>query len=116
MGDSNGAYGELVAVDDELAAVFDSYDALPERGSNPALDAFLDRKHLDANALVRVGARMASDTTIAFAFPGGLRFRNIVTDKRWASAGGSWGTLKIVRASRERAAVAIVAEGETDAA
>lgn len=113
MGDSNGAWGELV--DDEFSDVFDQYERLPEPGENPALDAFVDRKHIDIDALVRVGARI-QDNVLVFAFPSGIKFRDMVTDRRWSYIGSEWRHLKIVRAGREPSRIVLVAEGETDAA
>lgn len=117
MGDSNGDWGRLAAADDELAAVWDSYESLPEPGQNPALDAFVARKNIDIPALVRLGARLSEPpNVIAFAFGQGIKFRDIVTDDKWSYAGSSWNALKIVPAQRGKSRSVIVAEGETDGA
>lgn len=114
MGDSNGAWGTLES--DELKDQFDQYERLPERGSNPALDAFVDRKHVTIESLVKIGARIAPPNVLVFAFPGGIKFRDIVTDARWSYVGSEFSKLKIVHAGRESANTVILAEGESDAA
>jgi 5S rRNA maturation endonuclease (ribonuclease M5) len=116
MGDSNAEWGELAQHDDELAEAYDSLGPLPESGENPILDAFVTRKHITLNSLVRLGARLAGPDVLAFGFPGGIKFRNIVTDKRWSYAGSEFKRLKIVRHGTEPSSTVIVAEGETDAA
>lgn len=115
MAESNEAFYGL-AHDDELVDVRDQYERLPERGANAALDAFVERKHIDIDALVKLGARMADYTVLAFAYPGGIKFRDIVTDKRWNYVGSEFTRMGFVHAGLERAPIAIVAEGETDAA
>lgn len=114
MGASNGAWGQLIEHDSELADIYDSYAALPDPGENPALDAFLERKRLSVGALVRVGARLAEPTVLAFGGPGWLKFRDLVTDRRWSYAGSDWSAMRIVPgADSERV---VVVEGESDAA
>lgn len=115
MGESNGAWGDLARYDDELAEAFDGFSQLPEAGVNAVLDAFCERKNLDVPALVRLGARLTDTGALAFGFPGGIKFRDMVTDSRWSYVGSVFKELKIVRA-REPSAVVIVAEGETDGA
>ena len=114
MADSNGAWADFH--DDELANLFDSYQPLPDRGTNIALDALLERKHLSVGSLVRVGAKLAEPTVLAFAFPGGIRYRDLTSDRRWVAPGSSWEKLKVVAAGRDRARVVLVSEGETDGA
>lgn len=116
MGDSDGAWNELATYADELAEVYDSCERLPEAGENEALDAFIERKGISVAALVRLGARLAAPTTLVFAFPGGLKYRDIVTDRRWSYTGSTWQRLKIIRHGPEPSSTVIVAEGETDSA
>lgn len=115
MGESDGAWGELASHDSELAEVYDSFTSLPEPGENPALDAFLERKRISVGSLVRVGARLAEPTVLAFAGPGWLKFRDLVTDRRWNYVGSSFDELRIVQGRNGRERV-VVAEGESDAA
>ena len=105
-----------ISGDDDLVEVWDRFEALPERGSNPALDAFVERKHVSIEALVRLGARLADYSVLAFAYPGGIKYRDMVTDHRWSLVGSEFKRLKIVAAGAARASTVIVAEGETDAA
>jgi hypothetical protein len=116
MGDSNGGWGELAKHDDELAELYDGFGPLPEPGTNPALDAFVERKRITIPALVRLGARLASYDVIAFAFAGGVKFRDIVSDRRWSAPGSQWKAMKIVRRGSEPSDTVIVVEGETDGA
>lgn len=114
MGESNGDWGALAEHSDEAAQAWDSFDRLPEPGDNPALDAFLARKRLDYGALTRIGARLSAPDVLAFAFAGGIKYRNIVTDHRSNWFGSSFSQLKIIRGTNRE--VVIVCEGETDAA
>lgn len=113
MGESNGSWGELAEHDDELASAWDGFARLPEPGEHPAIDAFVERKRLTIGSLVRVGARLADDNVLAFAAPGGIKFRDIVSDRRWSYAGSEWREMKIIRRD---SATCLVAEGETDGA
>src|SRR4051812_3374033 len=101
MGDSNAEWGALASHDDELAETWDGFERLPDAGENPALDAFIERKGISLASLVRVGARLADTHVLAFAFPGGLKFRDLVSDRRWAYAGSTWRELKVVRHGTE---------------
>ncbi len=116
MGESNSFWGYLN--DDEQRTAWDSYDPLPEAGENPYLDSLCERKHIDIASLVRLGARLSSPTVLAFAFPGGLKYRDLESDKRWSYVGSTWTDLKLVPAVRPDGAArsVLVAEGETDAA
>lgn len=116
MGDSNGAFGEIAAHDSELVEAWDSFRALPEPGVNVALDAFVERKRISHGALVRIGARLGDDTTIAFGGPGYIKFRDLVSGQRWAYAGCEYKQLKVISAGVTPTDVVIVAEGESDAA
>lgn len=114
MADSNAEWGDLAAHDEELAELWDGFRRLPDAGENAALDVLIERKHLTIGDLVRLGARLADDVTLAFAYPGGIKYRHLVTDARWGVAGSEFKHLKIVRGTdRSRC---IVAEGETDGA
>jgi 5S rRNA maturation endonuclease (ribonuclease M5) len=115
MGNSNGEWGEL-APEDDLAEVWDACITLPEPGENVALDAFVEAKHISIQSLVRLGARLAEPNLLAFAFPGGIKFRDLITNRRWAYAGSEWRAMKVVRHSASPTDYVIVAEGETDAA
>ncbi|MGZ6854086.1 MAG: AAA family ATPase [Mycobacteriaceae bacterium] len=116
MGDSNGDWGDLVAHDDSLAAQWDGYARLPDPGENDALDAFCEAKHISIPSLVRLGAKLSAPTVLAFAFPGGVKYRDVENGNRWSAAGSEWTRLKIVRAGVEPSDTVIVAEGETDGA
>src|SRR5581483_8145521 len=105
-----------IAEADELVEAWDRFERLPEPGQNPALDAFCDRKNISIASLVKLGARMSDYSVLAFAYPGGLKFRDVVTDKRWSFETSEFARLKFVYAGAKRAPIAIVAEGETDAA
>lgn len=116
MGESDGAWGELVSHDSELAEAWDGFRQLPAAGENVALDAFIERKRISHGALVRIGARLAADTTIAFGGPGYIKFRDLVSGERWVYAGSDWTHLKVIRAGVKPTEAIIVVEGETDAA
>lgn len=116
MGQSNDDWGDLVAHDDVLAAQWDGYARLPDAGENDALDAFCSAKNINIPSLVRLGAKLSTPTVLAFAFPGGLKYRDVESGQRWAAAGSEWTRLKIVRAGVEPSDTVIVAEGESDAA
>ena len=117
-GESNREWGEFAEHDSELASLWDSFDRLPERGGNAALDAFCDAKRIDIAALIRLGAKLSDGTVLAFGYGGtGVKFRDVVTDKRWNYAESEFPHLKLVRRSSEsERSVAIVAESETDGA
>ena len=117
MAESNGSWGALAATDPELADTWDSYKPLPAEGLNEPLDSLCERKRITIASLVRIGARLAEPTVLAYAFPDGIKYRSLITDKRWGSAGSPWAVLKIIPASSgEPATTCIIAEGETDAA
>ena len=116
MAESNGEWGKLAEHDDELAEVWDGFSPLPDPGENEALDAFVESKNITIDSLVRFGARLSEHTVLAFAYPGGLKFRDMVTGRRWAYAGSTWPELKIIRQGQEPSDKVIVCEGETDAA
>lgn len=116
MSGSNSEWGELAAHDTELADLWDTYAPLPDPGSNQVLDKFVESKQIDISALVRVGARLSDADVLVFAFPGGLKFRDMTTGKRWNYFGSEFKHLKIVRAGPSPTEKVIVCEGETDAA
>lgn len=116
MGDSNNGWGELASFDQELAAAFDDYDRLPEPGEHEILDAFVARKNLTIPALVRVGARLTEANTLAFGFPGLIKYRDMLTDRRWSYTGSEPRVMKIVPAGLEPTEHVLVCEGETDGA
>jgi len=117
MAESNAEWGELQAHDSEMAEVWDGFHRLPDPGSNPALDALCDRKNITISSLVRLGAKLTEPdgTVLAFAFDGGIKYRDVVTGRRWTYLDSDFSRLKIIRAEQP-ATTAIVAEGETDAA
>jgi 5S rRNA maturation endonuclease (ribonuclease M5) len=117
-GNSNDAWGEFAAHDSELSELWERYDRLPEPGANPALDAFCEAKNVSVGALVRQGARLAEPQVLAFPYGGkGVKFRDIVTGRRWAWAGSEFPQLKIVaRAQQADSNRVIVVESETDGA
>ena len=114
---SNGTWGDVVEHEPLLGEVWDGYARLPDPGENPALDAFVERKHITHASLVRQGARLPDPNgpVIAFAYSDGLKFRNMVTGQRWSYEGSTFPRLKIVR-SADQADTVIVCEGETDGA
>lgn len=112
---SDGDWGELARHDTELASVWDSFDRLPDPGTNHVLDAFIERKGLTLAGLLRVGAKLSAPSVLAFAYSGGIKYRDMTTGKRWSYFGSEWHAMKIIRAAVESDRV-IVAEGETDAA
>lgn len=116
MAESNAGWGDLAENDDELAAVWDSFPRLPEPGANDVLDAFVARKNLTIPALAKLGTRLATETTLAFAFHGGIKYRNMEDGTRWSYKDSEFTRLKIVRAGAKHADTVILAEGETDAA
>lgn len=101
MGESDGSWGQLAADDPERAAVWDECAPIPDPGENPALDAFVESKGITHASLVRIGARLSDYSVLAFAGPGYLKFRDVVTDKRWSYVDCDWSTIKIVPAWKE---------------
>ncbi len=116
MGESNSHWGYLE--DDEQREAWDHYDPLPEKGQNPYLDSLCERKGISIGSLVRVGARLSSPSVLAFAYPGGLKYRDLESDKRWSYLGSTFHDLKIVPATHRNGGppTVLVAEGETDGA
>lgn len=116
MTTDTGYYDVAQSDDPELTALWDSYARLPDPGHNDILDGFVAAKHITVGALVRLGTRLAQDHVLVYAFQGGLKYRDMQSGSRWATAGAEFPTLKIVRASIEPSSTVIVAEGETDGA
>lgn len=116
MGESNGDWGQLAEADSELAEAWDSFDRLPQAGASAILDTFCSRKHISIEALVRIGTRMSASDVLAFVYPGGLKFRNLVTGQRWNYTGSSFSGVKIITGLQGPSDTVIVCEGETDAA
>ena len=117
MAESDREWGELNAHDNEMAEVWDSFHRLPDPGQNAALDLLCERKHIDVPALVRLGAKLTEPggTVLAFAWDGGIKYRDMVTGRRWTYLGSDFSRLKLIRAAEPTMKV-VVAEGETDAA
>lgn len=115
MAESDGAWGDLAEHDDEMAAAWDGYERLPDAGVNDVLDSFCESKRIDIGALMRLGTRLAQHDTLAFHYPGGIKYRNMLTGKRWSYTGAAFTRLKIIQAGAPSDTV-IVCEGETDAA
>ncbi len=116
MAESNGEWGQLAEHDDEMAAQWDAFARLPVAGEHDVLDAFCASKNIDIHALVRVGTRLASHDVLAFAYPGGLKYRSMTTGQRWSYTGALFTELKIVRHAAEPSDTVILVEGETDCA
>jgi len=100
----------------QMVEVYDRAAELPEPGSNPALDNFLKAKNLDLSALHRLGARLHKPDVILWPYPQGLKFRDLVSGKKWGYDGSKFPNLRIIRAARGKATAVIVVEGETDGA
>ena len=101
---------------DDLAEAFDSYKPLPDSGQSQILDGFLASKNLTHQSLLRLGARLSDDTVLAFPYEVGIKYRDIVTGRRWAYHDSRFKRLKIVRHGADPTARVLLAEGETDAA
>jgi hypothetical protein len=116
MAESNDAWGVLSETDNELAEAWDGYETLPDAGQNMVLDAFVERKHLDHSALLRLGAKLAAEDTIAYAYDQGIKFRNMITGQMWSYTGSEWPRMRIIRNGSGQTEQLIVCEGETDGA
>lgn len=116
MGNSNSEWGELAAFSSAMAEVADGFSPLPEPGQNAALDALCKRKNLTVNDLVRVGARMKDNITLAFLYGTGIKYRQLTDDKRWAHFGSEFPHMKIVPSQGGNHDTILIAEGETDGA
>lgn len=99
-----------------MGEAFDRFAELPAPGENPALDKFLKDKNLDISALHRMGARLSKPDVIAWPYPQGLKYRELVTGKKWGYEGSKFPQMRMLRAASGRATGCIVVEGETDAA
>lgn len=116
MGESNGEWGTLASADPDLAEVWDTYERLPDAGDHDVLDRFCERKNISIGGLVRLGARLSDAHVLAFAYPGGIKYRDMVTGKRWSYTGSTWEKLKIIPSPTGPSPTAIITEGETDGA
>jgi 5S rRNA maturation endonuclease (ribonuclease M5) len=114
MAGSNGEWGELASQDQDMADAWDRFARLPSVGQNVVLDAFVERKRITINSLIRCGARLSTDTVLAFAFPEGVKYRDMVSGKRWAWMGARFTHMKIIPAG-DNSDTVIICEGETDA-
>lgn len=112
--ESNEEWGFLQ--DDGQREAWDGYARIPEPGQNRPLDSFLVGKRLDHAALVRLGARLSAPNILAFAFDGGIKYRDVVTGMKWSLTGSTFRHLKIIPARQQPTDTAIICEGETDAA
>jgi hypothetical protein len=113
---SNGDWGVLVEHDPEAGDIWDGFDRLPEAGENPILDSFVERKNITIESLIRLGARLSDTGILAYVFPGGIKYRDMVTDSRWNYTGSDFKHMKIVPATQGQSPIALVSESETDAA
>lgn len=112
---SDGEWGDLAGQDSELAQVWDSFDRLPDPDDNAILLGFIERKGITLTGLLRTGAKLAAPSVLAFAYQGGIKFRDMSTGRRWSYVGSEWHAMKIIRAAQP-SDVVIIAEGETDGA
>lgn len=120
MGGSNEQWGDLQREDPETAALWDSSAPLPHPGERPRFDAFLAARRIDRSALARTAARYApeaGDDVVVWCWPGGAKWRNLETGKRWNTLGFRPSRAHIIDPYDGRTGVVLlVAEGETDAA
>ncbi len=119
MGGSNDHWGALEREDPATAALWDQGLPLPEKGSCLPLDALLKSKHLTRDALARTGARLLTNesATLIWCWPGGAKFRNLETGRRWNSVDPRWRRVHIMPPFDGRSGtVLLLGEGETDSA
>jgi 5S rRNA maturation endonuclease (ribonuclease M5) len=116
MAESNEGWGIAAENEDGFAATWDKYLNLPEAGENEVLDAFCAAKHITIPALLRVGAKLKDASTLAYAYPEGIKYRDMMTGKMWSAFGSEYPHMKMVRAGTEPTDDCIVVEGETDGA
>lgn len=112
---SDGDWGELASDDGELASVWDTFARVPDAGENLILDDFLERKGITRAGLLRTGAKLSAPSVLAYAYKGGIKFRDMTTGKRWSYFGSDWLAMKVIK-SAQPSDIVIIAEGETDAA
>lgn len=120
MGGSNLHWGALQREDPETAQIWDASAPLPEPGARPRFDAFLKARNIDRGALARTAARYSPDSgddVVMWCWPGGAKWRNLETGKRWNTMGFRPPRAHVMDPFDGRTgAVLLVAEGETDAA
>jgi hypothetical protein len=112
---SDGAWGDLAERNPELADQFEGYDHLPEPGGHGVLDAFAARKGITHRSLIRLGARLSDYNVLAVPFSGGVKYRDLISGRRWSTPGATFAKLKIVRSGADTPGTILVAEGESDA-
>lgn len=118
-GGSNENWRGLVRDDPDTAQIWDAGFTLPDPGTHTLLDAFYAAKHITRDDLARTGARLTErdGDVLLFAWPGGAKFRNLETGRRWTGVGAAWRRAHIIDPYDGRAGtVLLAAEGETDAA
>lgn len=100
--------------DTEMQELYDTATTIPDPGENEPLDALCERKHITPADLVRVGARLTQPTVLGFFYPEGVKYRDLITQRRWSLIESSFAVSRTVPGKdRERC---VVVEGETDAA
>ena len=116
---SNENWGTLMREDPATAALWDQGRSLPEPGEHAKLDELLTAKHLTRAALARTGCRITDIDVLMWAWPGGAKFRNLSTGRRWNSLDPRFQRCHIITPSEpdaEQPSVLLIGEGETDSA
>lgn len=116
MGHSNQEWGDLAENDPLMAEAWDSADPLPQKGTNDVLDDFCAAKHITIEALVKLGTRLSAPDVLVFAYDSGLKYRNMVSGKRWSFVGSEFPRPKLLQQGVDRSTRVLIAEGETDGA
>lgn len=110
---SNGSWGEAAEGGDELAQLWDSFSLLDD--SDPAINSFIEAKHLTHGALIRAGAKASAPATLAYTAGSAIKFRNVLDGRRWSAPGSEFTSMHRIPAT-DNTGLAIIAEGETDGA
>lgn len=100
-----------------MQEAFDKTEPIPDwEDAKEPLRSLCERRHITLNDLVRVGARLKDKhgTTLAYSFPRGIKYRDLITGKKWSEWNSEWEDMKIIP-GRDSTKVVVV-EGETDAA
>jgi len=112
--DENQFYG---IESDPMRDAFDKTEPIPdwEHAKEP-LRSLCERKNITLDDLVRIGARLKDKhgTTLAYSMPLGIKYRDVITGKKWSEWGSDWSKMKDVP-GRDSSKLVLV-EGETDAA